>query len=142
MAQETVYAASYPAGSAPNPQNALGPPDGLWAGVVNANTSWAQTWTLAVPAGPLRASQTQTVYVRARKGSNSGSPVMDIQVLSPSGTVLYDQVGGTPVSTTAGNNYAYTFSVPTDTDAQGIRIAVNAVAAGGSPSARNSVEVD
>lgn len=139
MATETLYATSHITGSFVNPTNANGNTPSTWAGELNTNTSATSRWAIGDPTAAL-LSTTQTVNVRARKGSNSNNP--DIQVnLYENGTLVQSVIATTAVTSTTGQTLTGTFNGSVISNQNNVEIEVVMSAAGGSPSARNSAQV-
>ena len=63
MATTTLYfVSSVAGGSAANPDNALGAPNGSWAGTVNSIDNWQQRWNLDTVEGSATGTQTITLF--------------------------------------------------------------------------------
>lgn len=138
---ETLYATSHITGSFTNPTNAVGSGAGTWAGALNTSTNATSRWAIGDPVDPLTASATQTIAVQARKGSNSGTPTIALN-LYENGT-LVRQIGSTTnVTSTTGQAVTGTFTSSEISDRTAVEIEVVMTAAGGSPSVRNSAQVD
>lgn len=141
MATQLRYLASSVSGTAANPDNALGNTATTFAGVTNANTSWSHVWAMALPTEPELAPVSQTFTVNARKGSNTGNPTMTINVQRPLGTTLAT-ISATITSSTNSQGVSLAWTPPAGTPSSDpFYIEVVVTAAGGSPSARNSIEV-
>lgn len=138
MAVQTVYIASSVSGTCANPGNALGNTPTTWAGTVNANTSWTHTWAFTNPTQTNLATGTQSVTLVARKGSNTGNPSVQFNVVR-GGTPIASSATTTVTSTT-GQNITATWFEP-GASSQDVTIVVTATAVGGSGSVRNSVQV-
>lgn len=137
MTLQTVYLASSVSGAATDPQNAVGNTPATWAGVANSNTSWTHRWSFTTPDNP-DLTGNQAMVVRVRKGSNSGNPTVSSINVYQGGTQVYSH-GSTTVTSATGQdiNLSWTPSGPSTQ----VDIEVVTSAVGGSPSARNSVQV-
>jgi trimeric autotransporter adhesin len=143
MSTATLYAVSHVTGSASSPDNALGAPDNVWTSNGNAATSWTSRWRLDIVAGAFTPSGTQTITLRARKGTNSGNPSIASVTLWQGGTQLATISGGAvTVSSTAGVDETFTFAGSLLTGFTDVDIQVAITAAGGGGTVRNSVELD
>jgi hypothetical protein len=140
MAIETLYATSHITGNFTNPDNALGAPDGVWAGVVNANTNATSRWAIGDPVNPL-TSGTQTIGVLLRKGSNSNNPSVVIRLFE-NGSLVKTLVASTSVTSTTGQTLSGTFTASEITNRDDIEVEVAVTGVGGSGTARNSAQVD
>lgn len=136
---ETKYASSHITGSFTNPNNAIGAADTVWAGQLNTNSSETSRWAMEDPSGSL--SGTQTVSVWARKGSNGNTPTIALN-LYENGVLVQSIVGNTNVTSTSGETISGTFDGSVITNAADVEIEVVMTAAGGSPSNRNSAQID
>jgi hypothetical protein len=143
MSTATLYAVSHVTGSASSPNNALGAPDNVWTADGNQNNSWTSRWRLDAVAGSFQPSGTQTITLRVRKGTNSGNPSISSVTLWQGGTQIATISGGAvTVSSTAGVDETFTFDGALLTGFTDVDIQVAVSAAGGGPTARNSVELD
>jgi hypothetical protein len=138
---EFLYASSHITGSLANPTLALGEPDTLWSGVVNANTSATSRYAIADPVDPLTESATQTVNVLARKGFNSNNPSVAVN-LYVDGSPVGSLVASTTITSTTGQTLTGTFNSSEVADPADVEIEVVVSGAGGSPSARNSAQIN
>ncbi|PKP85823.1 MAG: hypothetical protein CVT80_00310 [Alphaproteobacteria bacterium HGW-Alphaproteobacteria-2] len=142
ITQATIHAASHVTGTVATPNNALGPPDGVWTTDVNVNVSWTSRWRLtAVPdAEPVG---TQTVILRVRKGSNSGNPSVTAVTLWEGGTQVATISGASAtVTSTTGTDLQYTFDGAILNGLVDVDVQVATAGVGGSGSARNAVQID
>lgn len=137
---EVLYAASHIAGAFANPDNAIGDTPATWAGVLNQNASYTSRWAIADTVLPLTPSATQTVEVVARKGSNSGTPTIAIN-LYENGTLVQAIAAATNVTSTTSQTVSGTFNSSVITDPANVEIEVVEVGAGGNPSTRNSAQI-
>lgn len=135
----TLYATSHITGSANNPNNALGAADGQWAGIINDNTSWTSRWAMDDPAGALTG--TQTISVLASKGSNSNDPSMSIN-LYENGSLVQSVASTTTITSTTGQVVSGTFNASAISNPANVEIEVLTTSNSGSPSKRNSVQID
>jgi len=141
VATENLYATSRLSGTAlTNDSNALGSTSATWAGDVNTNTSWTNRYAMGDPTGTT-ANGTHTVTVRARKGSNTSDPTIALN-LYENGSLVGAIVGNTNVTSTTGQDVSGTFSAASISNVNNVEIEVVMTAAGGSPSARNSAQID
>jgi hypothetical protein len=140
MAIETLFATGHITGTVATPDSALGNTPSTWAGVVNANTSATSRWAIGDPVDPLTADQSHTVRVVARKGSNSGTPTVALN-LYENGTLVQSIVGATGVSSTTGQDVQGTFATSVITDRTAIEVEVVIAGASGNPSTRNSAQI-
>src|SRR5690606_17207865 len=138
MAQESVYAVSSVSGTNPNPSAALGAPDGVYGGTPNTSTSWTHRWALTAPAGPEYLAVEQNVSIRVKKGTNSNSPTASFSVYQ-GGTLLATR---SSVTVSGVLNIPVVWTPAAGAPTQSLEVQVVTSAAGGSPSARNGVEID
>ncbi|RJQ14830.1 hypothetical protein C4553_00010 [Candidatus Parcubacteria bacterium] len=138
-ATETKWASSHITGDFDNPNNALGASDGVWAGALNVNDNDTSRWAMEDPSGAI--TSTQTINVLARKGSNSGTPTIAIN-LYENGSLVQSVASATNVTSTTGQTISGTFDASVITNPNDVEIEVVMVSAGGSPSARNSAQID
>jgi hypothetical protein len=141
VATETLYATSHITGAFSNPANAVGSGTGTWAGDVNVNSNYTSRWAMGDPVDPLTSGATHTIAVVARKGSNSGNPTIALN-LYENGTLVQSLVGATSVTSTTGQTISGTFSTSAITNPANVEVEVVQVSAGGSPSVRNSAQID
>src|SRR5690606_34995627 len=81
MATETLYGNSYTTVSGITGSNIwLGAPNGAFYGAPNANTSWSARFQFPTPTNPTFASGTQSWSAYVRKGSNSGTPTVTLNL--------------------------------------------------------------
>lgn len=140
MATETLYATSHLAGTFVTPENAVGNTPTTWAGELNANVNVTSRWAIGDPVNPLTAGATHTVLVAARKGSNSGTPTIALNLFE-NGVLVQSLVGATNVTSTTGQTISGTFTTSTITSGNDIEIEAVMVSVGGSGTARNSAQV-
>ena len=136
------YLTSSVSGGATNPNNANGAPDGTTTTDGNANNSWTHRWSFGNAPTALYGSP-QPFTMRWRKGSNSGNPDVTAINIYVNGSLRQNIVGSTiSVTQTSLTDVTreYTGTAITSGDTVDIEIVVSA--AGGSPSTRNSVELD
>jgi hypothetical protein len=136
---ETKWATSHITGTFTNPNNAIGATDGVWAGQLNTSTSQTSRWAMDNPSGPITG--TQTINVWAEKGSNSGTPTIALN-LYENGTLVQSIAAATNVTSTTGMNITGTFNASAIGNPNNVEIEVVETAAGGSPSVRNSAQID
>ena len=142
MATQTVYLASSVSGNNPNPANALGAPNGTWAGTGNANSSWTHRWRFTSPTEETLSSASQSITLRVKKGTNSGTPtITGIAVISQAGSDLYRDTTSRSITSTTGIDIPITFTANGASSA-GVQIEITTSAQGGSPSTRNGVDLD
>jgi hypothetical protein len=141
MATETLYATSLLSGTITSSSNALGSGAGTWAGDLNTNSSWTTVWAMGDPTVSGAADGTQTVTVRARKGSNGNSPTIAIN-LYENGSLVGAIASATTVTSTTGQDVSGTWTGSSVTNENNVEIEVVMTAAGGSPSNRNSAQID
>jgi hypothetical protein len=139
MATENLYASSQALGAIASPSNALGSGTGTWAGTPNENVSTTDIWDMANPTGDV-ANGTHTVTVVARKGSNTGTPTL--QLTARIDGVDFATGSATNITSTTGQNVTLNVNTAGAVDLTTLRVVTEIVAAGGSPSVRNSVEID
>jgi len=131
---ELRYAASHISGDFANPQNAVGNTPSSWAGVLNQNSNYTSRWGIAAHSDVL--SGTHTIRCLARKGSNNGSPTMQVNVyvngsLFSSGPIVN-------VISTSGQVLTRTFTY----EGSGtISVEVVQSGAGGNPNIRNTAQL-
>lgn len=147
MTVETLYADASVVGSVTGPENALGAPDNVWT-TTTGNTNWAHRWSMQNPVNPVMTG-THTITVRARKEpGQSGTPSIIVYLIINNGGVdtnVKTLVASTSVTSTTGQDFSGTFT-NADIAAYGnpthVEVTVDATSAGGSPSARTTVQVD
>jgi hypothetical protein len=140
MTVETLYASSHLAGAFSSPDNALGNSPSTWAGDLNTNASYTSRWALADPVDPLTPAATQTVRVLARKGSNTGTPTIALN-LYENGSLVGSILGATSITSTTGQTLTATFNTGQIANGADVEIEVVQSAVGGSGSARNSAQI-
>lgn len=139
MPTEVLYADGVVAGNAfVSAANAVGSTTGNWAGELNLNSNYSGRWTLANPSAALEGNQ--VIEVMARKGSNSGTP--NIAINTYVGGVLVASRAAVNVTSTVGQLISVTFTAAEMTPPVDAEIEVVQTSAGGSPSARNSAQID
>jgi hypothetical protein len=136
---QTLYATSHLAGTCPSPANAVGAPDGTWAGPTAANTPWTSRWAMGDPSGPLTG--TQTIAVRVRKTSQSTNPSVQVN-LYENGTLVTSLIATTAVSSTTGVDLSGIFNASAITNPANIEVEVVATVGGGTTSTRASLQLD
>lgn len=136
---EILYASSHLSGNFSNPNNALGATDNAWAGVLNASTSATSRWAMSNPVNI--PEEIQTISVLCKKGSNSGNPTLAIK-LYENGSLVSTILSATSVTSTTGQVLQATFSVDSISNWDNVEIQIVVVHVGGSPSVRNSAQVD
>ena len=134
----TVHFVASVANGLDNADNALGPPDGVWAGL--ADDSWTQRWALDSPEGV--PSGTQTITFRVRKSATGGGdPDIDSVTLIQGG-VSTEIAADFTVLSAEGEDYVVTFdSSILDGTLDGIDIELATSRGGGGPNARG-VNID
>src|SRR3989344_5920107 len=105
-ATETMWASSHITGTFTNPDNALNATDAVWAGQLNTNTSQTSRWAMGNPSSTINS--TQTINVVARKGSNSGTPTIAINLYENS-VLVQSIAGATSITSTTGQTVTGTF---------------------------------
>lgn len=140
MGAEIVYADAQVSGSITTPANALGSTAGTWAGTPNQNINTTDVWSMANPTLPDLSANTQTITVRARKGSNTGTPTLQVNVYE--GATLRQSGVTTNITSTTGQDVAVTFDGTAFTSANDLRVETVIVGTGGNAATRNSVEID
>ena len=138
-----LYAVSHVTGSVSTPNNALGAFDGTFTTDGNNNTNWTSRWRLDTLSGS--PTGTQTITLRLRKGSNSGNPSVSSVQLWQNDTSLATLTlasGSTTISSTTSQDLVYTFASSLLSGLSNVDIQVATSSAGGSPTARNAVEID
>lgn len=142
MALETLYADAHITGNVKNPDNALGPSDNLWAGDVNVNTSFTSRWSIGNVVNPLKPEHTlHEVAVFARKGTNTNNPTISI-TLFESGTAVRTLISDATVTSPTLHWFTGTFSTSEIENADNIEVGISVTGVGGSPTARNSAQID
>lgn len=141
MATEIVYADAVVTAGAANSQNALGAPDGVYT-TDAGNINWTARWSLGNPTDPDLAQIEQSVTTRVRKDStNSGNPTFNINIYV-GGTQAYSSPTIT-VTSNAGADVQFLWTPPSAAmDASAVDVEVISTSAGGSPSVRNSLQID
>lgn len=133
---ETIYLDRYLSGTALNANNALGNTPNTWAGQGNTNTSWTSVWGFPMPSNP-RMGGLQRVTVTARKGSNSNSPSVRLNVYRLG--VLVAALPLTKVTSTTGQALAVEWTDTGFSEEHTLEVINEAV--GGSATARNSAQI-
>lgn len=133
------YATSHITGDWTNPDNALGAADAMWAGVLNSNINYTSRWAIGDPVNALTG--TQTVNVLARKGSNSATPTLQVN-LYENGTLVQSVIATTDITSTSGQTISGTFDASAITDRTLIEIEVIQTGVTGSPTVRNTAQID
>lgn len=142
MATETLYATSHITGTFSNPNNAVGSETLNWAGDLNLNTNYTSRWAIGDPVNPLTSGfTTHTVTVQARKGTNTGTPTIQLN-LYENGTLVKALTAAVNVTSLTGQLISGTFSTSEITNRNNIEVEVVQVSAGGSPTARNSAQIN
>lgn len=137
---EFLYATAHLAGTFVNPANAVGNTPGTWAGELNTNVSVDSRWSLGDPVDPLAAGATHTVQSLWRKGSNSNSPTVSVE-LWENGVFVKTLATDAITSTTFGQTLTGTFTTGQVTNPAALEVRAVMTAIGGSPSSRNSAQV-
>lgn len=138
-ATETIWASSHITGTFTNPNNALNATDAVWAGQLNTNVSQTSRWAMGNPSSTI--TSTQTINIIARKGSNSGTPTIALN-LYENGTLVQSIAGATSITSTTGQTVTGTFNASAITNPANVEIEVVMTAAGGNASTRNSAQID
>lgn len=141
MATETLYGNSYTTVSGiTGSSNWLGAPNGSFYGAPNANTSWSARFQFPTPTNPTFASGTQRWSAYVRKGSNSGTPTVTLNLYKDGSQVSsYGPISIISIGTT---KVILESALWTGQSTSGYELEVVTSAAGGSPSTRNGVELD
>jgi len=145
MATTNVYFNSSVTGDCTTPNNAVGSGTGTWTADGNSNSNWVHQWDYSDVTGNGSPSGSQVFTFRARKGSNSGTPsISTIEYMDNNNNVLYTDSTGYSVTSTTGQDVVSTVPAGNITSggAANLRVRITILAAGGSPSVRNSVELD
>jgi hypothetical protein len=137
---EVLYATSHIAGTFTSPENADGNTPTTWAGQLNTNASQTSRWAIGDPVDPLTAAATQTIRVVARKGSNSGTPTIALN-LYEAGALVQSLVGATGVTDQVGQDITGNFDSSAITDRAAVEVEVVMSAVAGSGTVRNSAQV-
>lgn len=141
MADQTVYFASEAGGTALNPNNAVGSTTGTWAGgPLNGSTGWTHSWAYSDPTDTQLRNESNNFTFWFRKGTNSGNPTVDISIIR--GGVTLATSGARTISSTTGQGIIVTYTPAAGESSQGLSVTITCTAAGGSPSVRNSAEID
>ena len=138
-ATENRYASSHITGAFSNPNNAVGSTTGTWSGDLNTVANYTSRWAMDDPTPTI--SGTQTINILAKKGSNSGTPTIAIN-LYENGTLVQSIVGTTNVTSTTGQTISGTFNASVITNPNNVEIEVVETGTGGNPSTRNSAQID
>jgi len=139
-----LYAVSHVTGSVATPANALAAFDGVYTTDANANVSWTSRWRLGtVAGGPWSAVGTQTITIRARKGSNTGNPSISAVTLWQGGVQIATiSSGSTSITSTSGQDLVLTFAGDLLTGLEDVDIQIATTGTAGSGTQRNAVAVD
>lgn len=141
MATASFYAVSSVSGTVSTPANALNAADGVFTADGNSSASWTHVWALDTLAGI--PSSTQTITIRVRKGSNSKDPQVTAITLRQGAVTLFDDTVAHTVTSTTFQDIVNTVDGSAfDNSYNNLELTVTVVAQGGSPSVRNSVELD
>lgn len=142
MTVETLYATDHLAGNFVNPTNAIGNTPGTWAGELNTSSSRTSRWALGNPVNTLTPGYAlHTITLVAKKGSNSGTPTITMNLYN-NGVLVKTLVSGLSVTSTTGQTLSSGFITTAElSDKNNIEIEIVMNAAGGSGSARNSAQI-
>ncbi len=142
---EFLYATSHLAATWPNPGNALGNTPTTWAGELNTSNDADEGYHLDDPANPLKSGATHTIRTTWRKGSNSGDPLVTIE--------LWEDMGGpgsafvktlaldVPVTSQTGQVISGTFDTSEVADPTDLGVRIVMTAATGGAGVDNSAQV-
>ena len=138
---ETLHFTSLVSGSLASAANALGAIDGVYT-ADTGNTSWSATWNFAARTPDVDPNADWTFTLRVRKSTGTSSPTISSIVIRQGATTIASLPNAVTVVSTTGQD----ISVPVpqaailpDTE---FSVDIVTTAAGGSPSARSSVQVD
>lgn len=141
MTVEVRYLDSLVSGSITNSANALGATSGTWAGDLNVNVSSITAWSVAnYSSTETTLGSSITVTARCRKGSNNGTPTVALN-LYDAGT-LVGAGSTTSVTSTTGQDVTGTFPFTGGVNLDNLQVEVVITGVGGSPSNRNSAQID
>jgi hypothetical protein len=140
MTIQTVYADAHITGNFANPDNAVGNTPLTWAGQLNVNSNYTSRWSLADLTPDLTTGATQTIRILARKGTNSGTPTITIN-LYENGSLVAEILASTNITSIVGQTLVATFLSSQITNKNNVEIEVVQTSAGGSPSVRNSAQI-
>lgn len=144
MTTETLYATSLTSGAVATSGNALGAVNGVFT-TDTGNVSWTARFALGDPSGT-QANGTHTITLRVRKESTqSGAPTVTSITLYAGGVSLGAiGAGNWSVTSGTGQDVSATFaaSLLSGRALSGIDVEIVVTGAGGSPSARTTVQLD
>ena len=142
MAVETLYADAPVSGTVAGADNVVGAPNGTWT-TTTGNSSYLHRWAMANPVQTSAADGTHTITVRAKKeAGQSGTPKISIITIYQGGTVLHTVTTGWSITSTTGQDVSISFPGNLITSPNDIDVEINVSSAGGSPSARTTVQID
>lgn len=144
MATEILYATGSPVstGNCPNPSNAHGAVNQIWAGPTVTNSDWTHRWSMGDPVNPL-TTNTQSINIQARKNGTGGNdPTLTVN-LYDNGT-LVRQLGSFTITATGnpGQTVNVTFAGNEVSSGANVEIELVSSHGGGGPSGRYEVQVD
>jgi hypothetical protein len=143
MPTANLYATALASGSVSTSGNALGAPDGVFT-TDTGNTSWTARFTMdSVPAGAF-VDGTQTVKVRVRRDSDSGSdPSVTAVRLFVSGSLVANLLSSSVVpSSTTPQDITVTFTAAQAGNGDAVSIEVVTSGGSGGTTVRRSVQMD
>lgn len=140
MTTTNLYATSHITGSITNPSVALGAPDSVFTEDVD-NTSWDSRFALDdIPAGET-LDGTQTITVRVRKETGTGTPTLTAEVWE-NGSFVATLFTSTSITSLIGQDVSGTFSAASIINHNDVEIRLIGTQSGGGPSARSTPQID
>ena len=140
MAVETLYAASLSSGSISTPANALGAPNDTWTTDAD-NTSWTAVFTMDAPVNN-NLDGNQTVVVRARKETGSGTPTLDVTITHPTLGTIGTASGVSLTAGGTGQDVTVNCGTITGVSSAGVTVSLTGTASGGGPAVRSTPQID
>jgi hypothetical protein len=140
---ETLWATSHITGNCPNPGNANGVWDAVWAGPTANNSGWTSRWAIGDPSGELASGAgLQAITVRVRKNSAGATdPPVSVN-LYQNGVSVASLLTNQTVTSATSQDFTGTFDGSLITDATAVEVEVVGGTGGGSPAGRGSVQLD
>lgn len=143
MAAETLYASAFVSGTLSTPGNAVGAQDNVYTTDVD-NVSWTALFDMGNPVGNT-ANGDHTFTLRVRKETGSGTPVLNAISLYQGGVLVVEHVIDRAVTVTGLQIVSEIFTeaeMRQVTDLSQLQIHLRTTGAGGSGSARTTVQLD
>jgi hypothetical protein len=137
MATAILYAISHVEGNVTTPNAALGAPDGVFTGNIDAE-DWTSRWRLDLPPDG-QVDVAQSLTVTCRKQTGSGTP--ELEAILYVNDALVGSLGTVTVTSATGQDDVFTMNL-TARDGDNVSIELVCTAVGGNPNTRASVQID